>query len=131
MPIQDRETDMHGNILKITRTIIFAALVLGFTSISCDKGGGTGSSGPEGGAVTGHVFLEGSLKPINDVVVTCGGIADTTQKSGHYQLLNIPPGSQTITAENTYYRAYSSTVMVKTNETAILDIFMQYDQSAK
>lgn len=86
-------------------------------------------AGPESGAVSGHVYLEGSLKPIFNVIVSCAGIVDTTQKSGHYLITNIPTGSRSLTAVNSYYETYNTTVMIRADETAALDIFLRYDET--
>jgi hypothetical protein len=120
---------MH--IAKVQRALVAipAILLLCLIISGCENGGGSGSAGSASGAVSGHIYLEGSLKPIANVIVSCAGIADTTQKSGHYVIMNIPSGSRAITAANPYYETYNSTVIVNADETTVLDIFLKYDES--
>jgi hypothetical protein len=111
--------------------IIIAMLAPGLILSGCENGGGSGSARPSGGAVSGHVYVESSFKPITDVIISCGGISDTTHKSGFYQINNIATGSQAITAVNQYYETYNSSVMINPDETTTLDIFLRYDESIK
>lgn len=116
-------------LLKSNLLFWIFALLLSIVFIGCENTGGSGSSGPESGAVSGHVYLEGTFKPITNVVVSCAGIADTTQKSGHYLITNIPAGSRTITAINSHYESYSTTIIVRSDETSTFDIFLRYDEA--
>jgi hypothetical protein len=106
-------------ILSLAMSALFAAE-------GCEKKGSYGPSSVASGAVTGHIYLSGSLKPIANVVVSCGGEVDTTAKSGHYSLSNIPIGLQDISASNSYYRTFTSKVNIRSNETTTMDIFMSY-----
>jgi len=92
----------------------------------CENKGSYGPTSAAFGGVTGHVYLSGSLKPIANVIVSCGGEVDTTAKSGHYSLSNIPIGSQDISASNSYYQTFTSKVNIRVNEVITFDIFMSY-----
>jgi hypothetical protein len=96
--------------------------------LSCEKKGSYGPASAVSGGVTGHVYLSGSLKPLANVIVSCGQAVDTTGKSGRYTLGNIPTGSQDISASNSYYQAYNSKVNIRSNEITNLDIFMSYNK---
>ena len=104
--------------------LFLTALALLFNA--CEKKGSYGPAGGSYGGVTGHVYVSGSLKPIANVVVSCGGAVDTTGKSGRYSLGDIPVGTQDISASNLYYQGYTSKIVVRGNEVTIFDIFLTY-----
>ena len=106
--------------------ILSLAIPALFAAGGCEKKGSYGPSSAASGGVSGHVYLAGSLKPIANVIVSCGGEVDTTAKSGQFSLSNIPIGLQDISASNSYYHTFTSKVNIRSNETTTMDIFMSY-----
>ena len=116
---------MNSKRLGFALLLLFTALLIIF---ACEKKGSYGPASAVSGGVTGHVYLSGSLKPIANIIVSCGQAVDTTGKSGRYSLGNIPTGSQDISASNSYYQTYTSKVNIRSNEITNLDIFMNYNK---
>jgi hypothetical protein len=110
----------------LTTLVLSSVMLLLFAAGGCEKKGSYGPSSAASGGVTGHVYLAGSLKPVANIIVSCGGAVDTTAKSGHYSLSNVPIGSQDISATNSYYQTFTSKITVRGNEITTLDIFMSY-----
>ena len=75
------------------------------------------------GDVTGKVFTMGTSSPIPDILVSCSGVADTTDSSGVYSLLAIPIGIRSVTALKEGYQPWSASLDVRKGSNT-LDIYM-------
>jgi alpha-tubulin suppressor-like RCC1 family protein len=76
------------------------------------------------GTVSGNVTDAATSLPVVGAIVTAGGVSDTTDANGDYEINNAPAGSQTITATADGYAQYSSTVEVVAGSTVTHNIAM-------
>jgi hypothetical protein len=65
--------------------------------------------------VYGYAYPVGSQSPLSGVQIACGGISTVSAPDGSYQLLNVPEGSQTLTAEKASYEKYVQKIDVRSD----------------
>lgn len=71
--------------------------------------------------ISGHIINKGKHLPYVTVSVKNTSIGDITNNSGHYQLINVPSGKQTIVAQSMGYKTQEKTIEIKSGETYILN----------
>jgi TonB-linked SusC/RagA family outer membrane protein len=73
--------------------------------------------------VTGRVLDQSSGQPVAavQVFIAGSGIGALSQQNGRYLLLNVPPGTHTLTAERIGYRAVSEQITVTGASTVVQD----------
>jgi TonB-linked SusC/RagA family outer membrane protein len=76
--------------------------------------------------LTGRVTNSQTGEPIAavQVFIAGSGIGALSQQNGRFLLLNVPPGTHTLTAERIGYRAASQQVSVTAGQTAVVDFSM-------
>ena len=82
------------------------------------------------GNIDGIVYYDDGSKsqvPIENAVVTCEGVSDTTDAAGNYFLGPIPSGERVITTEHINFVTKLDTVNIPLNDTLHYDIEMQWD----
>lgn len=55
------------------------------------------------GTVIGHLHEQGTLNPIPNLNVTCGGKSDLSDADGNFEILLVPAGAQIVTPDPTNY----------------------------
>ena len=108
----------------VTRAVDLFSLILILVG-----GSGCGSdettAPQEVGNISGHVYLAWDTEPLDDVIMACGGIGDTTSSDGAYALIGIPAGIQTLTAQRDDYESFTKSLIVKAGTTIIYDVFLE------
>ena len=84
------------------------------TSSATGSGSGSGAKG-EGrdGSLRGRVTDNQTNKGIADAKVSIEGISDTTDTTGHYQILNLEPGRHQVSISRTGYEGETGIVEVR------------------
>lgn len=77
--------------------------------------------------LVGHVVSNGIHIPIATVSVKGTTIGTTTDESGHYQLIHLPPGTHTIVAQSMGYKSKQEQVTMKAGETKELKFDLEED----
>jgi len=95
-----------------------------FCLILCDCGSKRATQ-QKLGDITGQVFAIGTGSPIPDVLVSCSGVADTTDSTGSYSLLSIPVGMRAVTASKEDYDLWKAFIEVRKGSNT-LDIYMNH-----
>jgi hypothetical protein len=72
-------------------------------------------SGPQTWTVSGEAHMLGAIAPLPGVVVKCAGVSGTSGPDGKYELLGVPEGKQTITAQRADCDDYSYVITVEGN----------------
>ncbi len=75
----------------------------------------------------GHVVCNGEHIPFAAVSVKGTTIGITTDESGHYQLINLPPGKLIIIAQSLGYKHQEKEITIKTGETKELNFELEQD----
>jgi Tol biopolymer transport system component len=75
------------------------------------------------GNIAGEVYALGTGLSIPDVLVSCSGVADTTDSSGSYSLLAVPVGMRAVAASREGYDLWKAFIEVQKGNN-ILDIYM-------
>ncbi|MEX2465672.1 MAG: TonB-dependent receptor [Gemmatimonadota bacterium] len=80
----------------------------------------------EGQTLTGNVQDQATGQPLASAQVYIAGldIGGLTQANGDYLLLNVPPGTHTVTVQQLGYQTQSREVTVATGQTAVQDFLM-------
>jgi hypothetical protein len=109
--------------------LIILIAILSFTS-GCDGGSGDDPAGvappvvPDVGIVTGTVTDTAGGAALSGVTVSIGTQNAATDVAGLYTIIDVPVGSNTISAALTGYDAYSGSVTVTVNATTTHDFTM-------
>ena len=93
-------------------------LLLGFglVLIACSKSDNSPTqSGVRTWAVSGEAHMLGAIAPLAGVVVKCAGVTGTSGTDGKYELVGVPEGQQTITAQRADCDDYSYVIKVEGN----------------
>ena len=81
--------------------------------------------------IVGHVICCGKHIPFANVAVKGTTIGSTTDETGHYQLINLPLGKQTIAVSILGYKPQEETAEVKANHTIELKFELVEDILAR
>lgn len=116
------------------RMALGLAAALGLALVGCGSSldtatsgntGGTGGNSPTTGTITG--LVTGSYSsPVKDATVSVGGVATvtpvTTDATGHYTLVNVPPGFQSVVVTKSGYDFHQITAFVTAGQTVTENI---------
>ena len=80
----------------------------------------------QAGTVTGRIFDDASMRPIDGVTMTVVGTGRTglSNPEGRFVITNVPVGTHTLTAEVLGYAVASREITVTEGETTVIDIQM-------
>lgn len=109
-----------------SRRAIRAWLVGGILALSAPLvgcGGGGGSASATGG-IEGTVRDMVSQRAVAHAVVSAAGLTTETDAQGHFQLVGLPAGPQTLTVQAAGYATYNDTVNITTGITTLPDILL-------
>jgi len=96
---------------KKSALLVMVIILSMFFITSCKKKSPTEQTAT--GTVGGFVYKPDTHTPISSVIVSIGSKSYTTGTRGYYELIDIPLGSNTITANaDTGYTSYSQTITV-------------------
>ncbi|MGA3245195.1 MAG: carboxypeptidase regulatory-like domain-containing protein [Bacteroidota bacterium] len=96
-------------ILGLTLTVILAFF-------GCSKSDNSPTqSGVRTWTVSGEVHMLGAIPPLAGVVVKCAGVTGSSGTDGKYELIGVPEGQQTITAQRADCDDYSYVIKVEGN----------------
>ena len=77
--------------------------------------------------IFGHVLCCGNHIPFATISIKGTTIGTTTDETGHYQLINLPPGKLTIQARALGYKTQEIEITLKPGETKILNFDLEQD----
>jgi hypothetical protein len=106
--------------LRIIIALLLGASLILLAGCNSNKDNGTGNG--DTGSLEGVVLDAQTSMKISGASVNCGGQSTTSGADGSYTLLNIPVGSQTLTAGKTGYAGYSRQVTIPSPDP--VDIYM-------
>ena len=91
-------------------------LGFGLALIACSKSDNSPTqSGVRTWTVSGEAHMLGAIAPLAGVVIKCAGITGTSGADGKYELIGVPEGQQTITAQRSDCDDYSYVIKVEGN----------------
>jgi hypothetical protein len=99
---------------QMKKTILL--LGFGLVLIACSKSDNSPTqSGVRTWTVSGEAHMLGAIAPLAGVVVKCAGVTGTSGTDGKYELVGVPEGQQTITAQRADCDDYSYVIKVEGN----------------
>ncbi len=110
--------------MKIVRVVILV-FCMALLSSGCDERVQSFSSRGSSAAISGHIYLAGSLKPIWGVTVTIANQSDMTMKSGRYEISGLPSGSHELHVSHSAYEPYSTMVYLSIDGELVHDVFLE------
>jgi outer membrane receptor for ferrienterochelin and colicins len=111
---------------RITKEIIVRRFIIVFVVflvfVNSTKGQGKSDAN-----IVGHVTCEGNHIPFATVSITGTTIGVSTDETGHFMLINVPPGVYKVKAQSIGYKPSEKEVTVKARETIELKFDLESD----
>lgn len=77
--------------------------------------------------IVGHVTCKGDHIPFATIIIKGTTIGTATDQTGHYTLINVPPGTLIIIARAVGYKTLESVITIKKNETREIKFELEED----